>query len=298
MCSPDTGLPFLGMETFKPSTRKALSELILSAAATLASHFLSPAEEAASLTDVIFGRPCSESFAFFDPATSSWKTCQGTFLWDSDKFSETWPPAGTMRNGKCFLQPPWERRTSEDDSSLWRTPAAWNASQGPKSKEFYEQCLQTGESMITLTDQVRHTPRNWPTPTVYGNSNSPRAGTKRGTGLSTAAKMWPTPRASDGEKGSKNQRFGRGNMGLEAAVHHPDLTKFPTPTARDYRTGQKNRVKRHGTKHGSSNLNDVISGKLNPTWVEWLMGFPAGWTELSASAMQSFLKSRRKSAKG
>lgn len=21
-------------------------------------------------------------------------------------------------------------------------------------------------------------------------------------------------------------------------------------------------------------------GKLNPTWVEWLMGFPLGWTEL------------------
>jgi hypothetical protein len=21
-------------------------------------------------------------------------------------------------------------------------------------------------------------------------------------------------------------------------------------------------------------------GKLNPTWVEWLMGFPTGWTDL------------------
>ena len=25
-------------------------------------------------------------------------------------------------------------------------------------------------------------------------------------------------------------------------------------------------------------------GQLNPEWVEWLMGFPIGWTELSASA--------------
>ena len=24
-------------------------------------------------------------------------------------------------------------------------------------------------------------------------------------------------------------------------------------------------------------------GQLNPTWVEWLMGFPLGWTDLSAS---------------
>jgi hypothetical protein len=24
-------------------------------------------------------------------------------------------------------------------------------------------------------------------------------------------------------------------------------------------------------------------GKLNPTWVEWLMGFPTGWTDLKDS---------------
>ena len=24
-------------------------------------------------------------------------------------------------------------------------------------------------------------------------------------------------------------------------------------------------------------------GQLNPTWVEWLMGFPTGWTDLEAS---------------
>jgi hypothetical protein len=24
-------------------------------------------------------------------------------------------------------------------------------------------------------------------------------------------------------------------------------------------------------------------GKLNPTWVEWLMGFPLGWTDLEDS---------------
>jgi hypothetical protein len=25
-------------------------------------------------------------------------------------------------------------------------------------------------------------------------------------------------------------------------------------------------------------------GKLNPAWVEWLMGFPIGWSELEGSA--------------
>ena len=38
--------------------------------------------------------------------------------------------------------------------------------------------------------------------------------------------------------------------------------------------------------HGGNNhrsLRTDVAGQLNPTWVEWLMGFPIGWTELNAS---------------
>ena len=31
-----------------------------------------------------------------------------------------------------------------------------------------------------------------------------------------------------------------------------------------------------------------VNGQLNPEWVEWLMGFPAGWSELEPSAMWSY----------
>jgi DNA (cytosine-5)-methyltransferase 1 len=30
----------------------------------------------------------------------------------------------------------------------------------------------------------------------------------------------------------------------------------------------------------SDSLNVVAGGALNPTWVEWLMGFPDGWTDI------------------
>jgi DNA (cytosine-5)-methyltransferase 1 len=30
------------------------------------------------------------------------------------------------------------------------------------------------------------------------------------------------------------------------------------------------------------------SGQLNPTWVEWLMGWPLGWTDLKPSEMDRF----------
>jgi hypothetical protein len=31
------------------------------------------------------------------------------------------------------------------------------------------------------------------------------------------------------------------------------------------------------------NLVEGKIGQLNPTWVEWLMGYPLGWTDLNAS---------------
>lgn len=48
--------------------------------------------------------------------------------------------------------------------------------------------------------------------------------------------------------------------------------------------GRFNRINR---RRESPELADV-SGQLNPEWVEWLMGFPAGWSELEPSAMQLF----------
>jgi hypothetical protein len=40
------------------------------------------------------------------------------------------------------------------------------------------------------------------------------------------------------------------------------------------------------------------SGSLNPTWVEWLMGFPLGWTDLEPSETPSSRRSPNGSAAG
>jgi hypothetical protein len=42
----------------------------------------------------------------------------------------------------------------------------------------------------------------------------------------------------------------------------------------------------------------LATGQLNPTWVEWLMGFPLGWTDLGPSATRSFRKSSSTSGDG
>ena len=49
---------------------------------------------------------------------------------------------------------------------------------------------------------------------------------------------------------------------------------WPTPTATEHK------YRLQGSSQASKNLNALHGGKLNPTWVEWLMGFPIGWTDL------------------
>jgi hypothetical protein len=40
---------------------------------------------------------------------------------------------------------------------------------------------------------------------------------------------------------------------------------------------------RTNPKAGALTLTQRVGGELNPTWVEWLMGFPEGWTDLGDS---------------
>jgi hypothetical protein len=49
---------------------------------------------------------------------------------------------------------------------------------------------------------------------------------------------------------------------------------WPTPTV----CGNYNRKGASATS--GDGLATVVGGKLNPTWVEWLMGWPLGWTDL------------------
>lgn len=121
----------------------------------------------------------------------------------------------------------------------------------------------------------------------------------------------PTPRASDGEKGGPNQQTkGKPALAAIAAMlstptvndsrggrnqtarrqkdgnHHSGttltdyITQWPTPCASDH----KNRL----TSKRESHLQKTVGGKLNPAWVEWLMGWPIGWTGLGPLATDKY----------
>lgn len=93
----------------------------------------------------------------------------------------------------------------------------------------------------------------------------------------SASFLWPTPRANIAmsatvtlESAWDAKRFP--NLETVAGRH-----TWATPQARDYRTGQ---AARWDNPNRSRNLNDQAGGKLSVMFVEWLMGFPSGWTDL------------------
>ncbi len=207
------------------------------------------------------------SFAKYDPGLSLWKTHQFSLLGGLESYSETWPRWGSMRNGECWERPTWERRTKGTEYGYWPTPTKSDGTGGPGSSG-----RQGGENLRTAVKT-----RLWPTPTVCGNNQAPKAGTTRGTGLATAVRTWPTPCAAD------SMRSGRGD--LYAKIHNIGRQReFPTPraTCRDMGTLMMSRFSGTDRKSGKdeAQYNPKNGGPLNPPWVAWLMGWPINWTRL------------------
>jgi hypothetical protein len=81
----------------------------------------------------------------------------------------------------------------------------------------------------------------------------------------------PTPRASDGKRAALNRYW------------MPDSQTVQVERERERERERRYRGKLHEllelTPRGRIGLS-------NPEWVEWLMGFPIGWTDLDASEMR------------
>ena len=266
--------------TSKPSTvTPGAAVLTWYLAAFPVRTFPPPAKALASKAPApVCGTTWPESFARWDRATSSWKTTQCSLLADLDKFSETWPRWGMMRAGECSAQSMPAHLTNETGSGLWPTPRA-------QDRERLKAGLNRDSPGLGVVVRVPHL---WPTITVCGNYNRKVLSPTSGDGLATAVKMWQTPVADDAVDQVRGKVNSRGEPKLSAQVKI-----FPTPTACMSKGSSPASLTR---KSGRSRVNDRLDhnvmashgGSLNPTWVEWLMGWPLGWTDCAASATDKF----------
>ncbi len=186
--------------------------------------------------------------------------------------------------------PPWPTSSplsDPDGSSPKTSPASCDegsvtsSETWPRSGSMRSGTVSPLPPSAPLTDATESSSLpGWPTPTT----------------LTDAVQMFPTPKATDGERGGRGDlsmtlRQGKTSHrrdwptptaaaavsgGSAGGATGPNLlgairaaaAEFPTPTARDWK----------GTGY-SGQLPTVMSGLPSPEFVEWLMGFPIRWTD-------------------
>jgi hypothetical protein len=313
--------------TFKPSTDTHGEALLMSCREDSRARISVPPEKepASKASDPVCGHTWRELSAKFDPASSSWKTHR--CLWEEDLqwSSVTLPKWGMMRDGVCWEQTTPELPTSGNESGSWATPNANMQAEITEERALELGWIWKGTSWYTadgvkknssLTHQVKMFPtpyglsanqgqddgefgkaiRNWPTPTRndavgagYQKANGNHYFTLPGAVGATnhlplemeekRVQMWPTPNASDHKGAGKDGKL-RDRLDYAVERGQTKSKQYPTPTAS---SGGPEPEGKTGRK-----LTTVVGGQLNPNWVEWLMGWPVGWTDCGALETDRF----------
>lgn len=173
---------------------------------------------------------------------------------------------------------------------------------GRRCSELSPSCARVALSVRTFLESSRLPPGRWSRIwSVLAITSSclilrlrlSELGTEDRGCSSSASQMWPTPTVPGctiaTEKRINLLVAGKttftSNQGVHGGVsnlreHVLARTKglWTTPCAADAQGS-------HGGNNHRSLRTDV-AGQLNQTWVEWLMGFPPGWTDLNASETQ------------
>ena len=229
--------------------------------ATPASHSAQQASGSEPKTLGTSGHLSQTEFGFSDPSSASSRMSRAISPSDSAKSLESWEQSVIRRRGEYSARRLMRGRlTSASGSSSWPSPIASEVRQGVQDRSRGMKGSQ--ESLTTVV--VRHglpAPANpstlgsrqglWPTATVGDSANAANKTASRldltsnhhsGTTLVDAMKQWATPRLGGEEKAETRLARGK-DIGL------------------------------HGQVGAMTN-----SAKLNPRWVETLMGLPVGWT--------------------
>lgn len=192
----------------------------------------------------------------WESSTSLWRTCPASSVKGVSRSSLILPRWGLMRSGVLYLRVPWERPIYANESLLWPTPVAQDDNKSPAAHMAMKARMPGGvrKKPTSLNVMVKGIEQGiWPTPTasrtgdwiVDGKTKVVRAS------LQGAVKaMYPTPKSE---------------------VSGPDYARVDRP-----RSGGDDLVTAIARNSGRS----TQPTRLNPEWVETLMGFPPKWTEL------------------
>lgn len=255
----------------------------------------------------------AKDLAWPTPATRDYRSPNAARMRHTLKAHENTETSGTFvslnadRGAHCFSR-------LGAQTAMWRTPAATEEQADRMSTEAMLRGLQNPNQQINLSDQARM----WMTPNVPlgGRKNTAEQVQTKGktdngkqqVSLEGQTMHWPTPQARDVKSpdmegsGNYERKVENGwTIDLNSAA-----ANWPTPKARDSKSAEG----QAGMMRNDPDLNVIASrfslpvpptstpgGKspsgstrrLNPDFVDWLMGLPPGWTDYAPLETASYL---------
>jgi len=229
---------------------------------------------------------------------------QGTENQFSNMSSEHWKKWVIEQRQEYSQRKKLAHLINAKESLSWGTPNTMDMLP-PRSSEALARAKKKG-GCKNLREEVMQ-PQNWPTASVAGcveggvakNVEMTTSGFKatRENGTSYGAKLrdavihheenWPTVTVGEEKyriKGNSQASKCLSAMAIRGELGHPDQAKLNTSgKSRESWPTPRETMSRDATyDRGKGNLGEVAQGKLNPDWVEHLMGLPAGWTDLGS----------------
>lgn len=209
-------------------------------------------------TTVTCGRKCSELSESLRRVGSWVRTYLESCALPPGTRSRTWSVKG-MTSRCLILKLRLSARCTDGNGSsssgagdtLWNTPSAMDSLPPRSMDAVRRQATTTGKGRTqpaTLREQVIPEYRN-----AY-----------------QSARLWPTPAARD-YKGSNS---------MEHLTRESGNMNHTGQLANAVRLWPKLKDAGLISEEERRNLSQGNGGQLNPTWVEWLMGFPIGYTEV------------------
>jgi hypothetical protein len=223
---------------------------------TPASLSVSPGSAEARKMTATSGRKLVGSWLPAGPLGACLRTLLGTSAWASTTCFLTWQAKATPAGRSLFQLAPSMPRTDATGFGLLPTATAMD-SRGARNMTSGRKPNSKHHDGMTLSDFVM---------------------------------LWPTPNASDSKGPNPLDRRPPCDDDLPTAVAR---AMWPTPASRDYRHPNAKPFAERGGGSKGEQLPNAAGGPLNPTWVEWLMGYPAGWTDCGRSETRSSRRSLR-----
>lgn len=160
-------------------------------------------------------------------------------------------------------------RNLTDDAALWMTPQIPTGGRSVSAETVAARGrTPEGKRTVGLESQARL----WNTPRACADkAGRPREQDR--DGLQEQALRWPTPRTCEGLRSSGMNRTEIMTAASLCFLRRPETETPGTPSSPE----------------GPSSL----PRSLNPSFVEWLMGWPPGWTGSGCSETEWFLWRRR-----